>query len=911
MRKNTYSLLFSLLALILFAQLSTHARASSLTFDEGPHIAAGYAYLRTGDLRLQPVHIHPPLANIMAAAPLLLQPDLPDPRRIDGWEIASLSAVTDAVVWQYLYPARIALAARLPIIWMTLLLAAVVCRWAADLWGPRGGLLALFLLAFDPNIVAHGSLVTTDMAVTLWGTAALFLTARALRRPRRGYAVGVGIALGLALASKVSALSLIPALLVLALLAPVRPRQRLTAALGGLALAALTLWAVYRFEVRAVPAFSLPLPAATHLEIYRSLQEHYHLGHPAFLLGQNSDHGWWYYFPVAFALKAPLPTILLALAALVGKSLPQRAQEGIHKTFVSFVSFVATILLAPAALVGKSLPQRAQEGIHKTFVSFVSFVATILLAPAALVGKSLPQRAQEGIHKTFVSFVSFVATILLAPAALVGKSLPQRAQEGIHKTFVSFVSFVATILLAPAALVGKSLPQRAQEGIHKTFVSFVSFVDVRRWAPLAVFPLVYLAPIPFSSVNIGYRHLLPILPFLFIFAGRLLARREEKRGVGVDGSAAHPKPLYLLRLAGYALLAWLALGTLRVAPNYLAFFNELAGGPAGGYRYLVDSNLDWGQNLWQLRDWMRESGVGWVFYAHYSPARPEVYGVSVDFLPPDPRSVPFTPLDPTPGVYAIGATVLQGVYTQDVNTYAWFRARPPLARLGHALFLYRVEPRPAPRWAAICTDAAAVLSPDALRAGLGRPDLRVVLVDCSQTQVFLAPGPPGVLALPAETEPPPGAALDVLARQADGRPLYNLYRLETTPAPEHPLAATLDGPLDFVGYSIFRIPAPPDVGVEMWTFWRVKERPARPLSLMGHLLGPDGVPVAVADGMGFPPEFWQPGDLILQRHRFSVPEKALLGEYTPATGAYWLDTMERWRVTMDGESVGGRILLED
>lgn len=744
MRSRKVLLLFSFLAVALFNQLMAHARASSLTFDEGPHIAAGYTYLRTGDLRLQPVHIHPPLANVLAAAPLLLQPDLPDPRRIDGWEIASLSAVTDAVVWQYPYPARMALAARLPIIWMTLLLVAVVCRWATDLWGPRGGLLALLLLAFDPNIIAHGSLVTTDMAVTLWGTVMLFLVARALRRPHAGYAAGAGIALGLALASKVSALSLIPALGILALLAPVRLRHRLGAALGGLALAALTLWAAYGFEFRPVSGFLLPLPAATHLEIYRSLQDHYRLGHPAFLMGQNSDHGWWYYFPIAFALKTPLPTVLLALASLIGR--------------------------------------------------------------------------------------------------------PNLELQAL-----------------------------------------------RRWAPLAAFPLVYLASTPFSTVNIGYRHLLPVLPFLFILAGRAVRSTEYGR----TSYSVFRVPLLV------CLLAWLALGTLHVAPHYLAFFNELSGGPAGGYRYLVDSNLDWGQNLWQLRDWMRENGVGRVFYAHYSPARPEVYGVSVDWLPPDPRAVPFTPLDPAPGVYAIGATVLQGVYTPDLNTYAWFRARTPLARLGYALFLYRVEPRPAPRWAALCTDAVTTLSPDALRAGLGHPEIRVVFVDCSQTWVSLAPELPGVLVLPPGTPPPPGAALDIPARRADGRPLYNLYRLETAQAPEHPPTATLDGPLDFVGYSVFRT----GEVVELWTFWRVKEIPTRPLSLMGHLLGPDGIPIAVADGIGFLPEFWQPGDLILQRHRFSIPTDAPSREYTLATGAYWLDTMERWGAKVDGESVGDQILL--
>ncbi|RMF32954.1 MAG: hypothetical protein D6759_07560, partial [Chloroflexi bacterium] len=148
-----------MLLLALFVQAMGHARTASITFDEGPHLAVGYTTLRTGDWRLQPVHIHPPLANALAAAPLLLQSDLPDPRTVEGWEIASLSAVTDAVVWQYPYPARLALAGRLPIILLMMLLASLVFRWAADRYGMRAGLLALAFLAFDPNLIAHGSLI--------------------------------------------------------------------------------------------------------------------------------------------------------------------------------------------------------------------------------------------------------------------------------------------------------------------------------------------------------------------------------------------------------------------------------------------------------------------------------------------------------------------------------------------------------------------------------------------------------------------------------------------------------------------------------------------------------------------------------------------------------------------------------
>src|SRR4030043_212174 len=117
MKKNIPYLVAATLLWLLFAQAVRGAVVLSLAFDEGPHLAVGYATLRTGDFRLQPVHIHPPLAK---------------------------------------------------------LLGAFVYRWAADLAGWKAGLLALFLYALDPNIVAHAQVITTDMGVTVFGFAALY-----------------------------------------------------------------------------------------------------------------------------------------------------------------------------------------------------------------------------------------------------------------------------------------------------------------------------------------------------------------------------------------------------------------------------------------------------------------------------------------------------------------------------------------------------------------------------------------------------------------------------------------------------------------------------------------------------------------------------------------------------------------
>ncbi|MEA3308575.1 MAG: phospholipid carrier-dependent glycosyltransferase, partial [Chloroflexota bacterium] len=541
---RAYGAQLLLLALLLayFAQGLAQVTAASITFDEGPHLAIGYATLRTGDFRLQPVHVHPPLANVLAAAPLLLQPDLPNPREIDGWELNSLSAITDAVVWQYPHPRRLAVAGRLPILLLSVLLGALVYRWSADLGARRAGLLALALCAFDPNLIAHGSLITTDMAAVCFSVAVLYTVSRRgseKARERDRWLLAAGVLLGLAQLAKVSALMLVPVVGLLLSVESYRLQiesyklqvaswkrwlaQFVRHALWVFLPAILVVWAGYGFEVGPVPGLPFPVPAATHLKIFLALREHYALGHPTFLLGRLNDHGWWWYFPVAFALKTPLPTLILALWA--------------------------------------------------------------------------------GLCMAFY----------------ITRNLPNVKRQ------------------------------------------------MSKWLPVTLFPLLYAGSTLFSTVNIGYRHLLPILPFLYI---------------GITSCKSQVKS-YISQITHYGLLVWLLLGTLATSPYPLTFFNELAGGPENGYRSLVDSNLDWGQNLWDLKSWMDDNAYKHVYYAHYSPARPAAYGIHADFLPPDPRAVAFTSWCPEPGLYAISATVLQGPYAPDRNTYAWFRAQEPAARLGN------------------------------------------------------------------------------------------------------------------------------------------------------------------------------------------------------------------------------------
>ncbi|MFN3762218.1 MAG: hypothetical protein ACK4WK_03330, partial [Anaerolineae bacterium] len=549
---------------------------------------------------------------------------------------------------------------------------------------------------------------------------------------------------------------------------------------GVLLVAALTLWALYGFEVRPLAGFAggLPLPAASHLERWVRLRENLAYGREAFLLGQNRMHGWWLYFPFAFALKTPLPTLFLILLALVG-------------------------------------------------------------------------------------------------------SVRLRNVRG------------------------------------------------RGW-DLLLFPAVYGLFSLTSTINIGYRHLLPVLPFLFVFVGQLWAPPNAQ--VKIRAMFHH-----VSRFTYLGLLTWLALGTLRIAPHYLAFFNELAGGPDNGWRFLADSNTDWGQTLKDLAAYQREHHLGPVQLSLFTFLDPAAYGVEYEPIAPMTGAPPILPrrFRPEPGIYAISATTLDGVPLPLPSMYDWFRHREPIARIGHVMFIYRVTESDG-RWVAQCTLPVAPLTPEAIAEGFGTTDLRLILYDCEQSWIFPAGGesngwytrttlgidrprwprkslhlewwPGWVKRLPLDglhlnyVQPTPGDLPPFAIWEWVGRPVR-------PPAAPEGGPVVLEGTLAFLGYDA---PATAQAGetTEVLTYWRVLARPARPLSLMLHLTGAGGeTPIAVGDGLGVPVDQWEAGDILVQRHRLTIPADALPGSYHLRSGAYWLDTMERWGAKVDGESVGDQILL--
>lgn len=192
-----------------------------------------------------------------------------------------------------------------------------------------------------------------------------------------------------------------------------------------------------------------------------------------------------------------------------------------------------------------------------------------------------------------------------------------------------------------------------------------------------------------SALNIGYRHLLPVLAlFTILIAGLapLAVRLPRSRPAGA-----------LARLGLGLGLAGILAATLWIHPHYLSYFNLAAGGPANGYNILIDSNIDWGQDLLRLQEWMAANDVDRVKLSWFGSADPAYYGIAYDPLPGLPRhfdlwwSVPFNPSQPEPGIYAISVSNLWEIPLQDEKVvFPWFREREPDDRVGYSILIYRV-----------------------------------------------------------------------------------------------------------------------------------------------------------------------------------------------------------------------------
>lgn len=332
-------------------------------FDEVVYPTSGYAYLTTGDYRMNPEH--PPFLKLWTAASWLgigVRVEA-----LPGWDVA------DQWSWgmRFLYgPERrheaLLLRARLMNVVLSAALATAIFLLARRWRGDGAGLVALSLYAFDPLVVAHAGLAVTDLGGALFYFLAAVSFPWGLRSGGGARVVVSGVALGLALGSKFSNLSAVAILVAVAAWESIRgvgPRAAWRRAGGTLAIAIAVLTALYG-----------PAGPGVWISGLGMLGFHDRVGHPSFAFGAYTQHGWWWFFPAAWSVKTPVPLIAATFAGLGA------AVAGVRRDPERYGVILAAVVLVWGPALASSLNLGVRHLLPAT--PFLAVAGGIALADA-------------------------------------------------------------------------------------------------------------------------------------------------------------------------------------------------------------------------------------------------------------------------------------------------------------------------------------------------------------------------------------------------------------------------------------------------------------------------------------------------------------------------------------------------
>jgi dolichyl-phosphate-mannose-protein mannosyltransferase len=179
-----------------------------------------------------------------------------------------------------------------------------------------------------------------------------------------------------------------------------------------------------------------------------------------------------------------------------------------------------------------------------------------------------------------------------------------------------------------------------------------------------------------ASLQIGVRHMLPTFPFVYVLVGAGI--------VAIEARLTTPRAVWSFRIAVALLLAWQAATVLRVNPSYIAYFNEIAGGPDGGAEWATDSNLDWGQDLRRLVKFMNARGIDEIQLNYFGSAEVDEY------LGGRYRAIQRCS-EPQPGWVAVSAFWYQSSRGRPECDYRrWLTNERLVTKIGYSIFVFHV-----------------------------------------------------------------------------------------------------------------------------------------------------------------------------------------------------------------------------
>lgn len=558
-----------LLLWVFFATVFS-MKSDSLTMDELAHLPAGYSYLTQKDMRLNPEH--PPLVKDLAGLPLLFIKNINFPSDIKAWQedINGQWDFGNIFLFKSDNPAQAMIFwGRVPMILLLLLLGFYIFKFSRELFGNKAALLALFLFSFSPTLLAHGRLVTTDVAAAFGVVFSIYYFLRALKQPTKKNIIFSGLALGVAELLKFSLILLIPLFAILTIVWMIKNQK---------------FWFYgLRFIVIILLAF--------------------------FLIGLVYQYHTWNY--------------------------PGARQ--VSDTKINLGSF-------GSRPIANLITWMADKPILRPFAQYGLGLAMIT------------QRAVGGNTTYFLGEISAAGWKTYFPTVYLLKEP---------------LTFHLLTLFALIFAIWKF--RRFQIKQHFAILAMLLFIVIYWLTSLK------------SNLNIGARHLLPVFPFTIILTS-----------VAITNLLKNPYLKLKVALLG-GLILWQIISVISVYPSFLAYFNELTGGPKNGYKYVADSNLDWGQDLKRLKIWTDKNlPAGQPIYVDYFGGSDMKYYFGEKYLPwwgdRNPSELP-------PDSYlAVSATFLQGGrgkpapgFDQPTGFYNWLNNYTPVAVIGHSIFVYKIE----------------------------------------------------------------------------------------------------------------------------------------------------------------------------------------------------------------------------
>lgn len=626
-----------LIVIILLSTMAFLAVASvwndSAIMDEDSHIPAGYSYIVKKDMRINPEH--PPLVKDLAGISALIYSKISGnkinfPDAIPAWQNEINSQWNFGFNFLYEFDNNadnIIFWSRIPSILIMLVLGFYVFKWARELYGNKTGLLALFLYSLSPAVLTHGRFVTTDVPAAAGIFIATYYFIKALKNPNKKNIIIAGIVLGIALLLKFSTFLLIPFFVLLTIIFIIS--RALNPQNINMGKKLFLLLAVFI------------IGAAIIYPIYQYNVWNY----PAAPSGQEARNA------------------ILAIDNCNNLDIEKYPVNQFRDTACILKTYGNRPLV-------NLVTWMSDKPVLRSYAQYM--LGLMMVNQRALGGNTtyfLGQISNLGWHSYF-PIVYFI-------------------KEPLTLHILTFIALIFA-LMKLAAYKWKSLRYPFNCGLTSMFRNrlreFSEFIP-KNMAQIAmlIFIIIYWTISVRSRLNIGIRHILPTIPFIYVLVSGSIIN------VSKNLKTNNKKLRFMLHVSCFMLLSWYLYANLSVFPSYLAYFNEFAGGPKNGYKYVVDSNLDWGQDLKRLAKWTDENNINKIKVDYFGGGNAKYY--LGDKFEPWWGSRPET--EALGSWLAVSATFLQGGqgnpipgFNESTTHYKWLDRYAPTIVIGNSIFVY-------------------------------------------------------------------------------------------------------------------------------------------------------------------------------------------------------------------------------